>query len=41
MLADWAGIAIEHARLYESSRRHSVELNAPRAGCMRREKSRW
>ena len=26
MLADWAGIAIEHARLYESSQRHGAEL---------------
>ena len=32
MLADWAGIAIEHARLYESSRRHGVELERASRG---------
>jgi len=32
MLADWAGIAIEHARLYESARRRGAELERAARG---------
>ena len=32
MLADWAGIAIEHARLYESAQRHGAELERAARG---------
>jgi signal transduction histidine kinase len=32
MLADWAGIAIEHARLYESAQRRGVELERAARG---------